>query len=1479
MNNLATAEPIDEERKSIRTEILEEIIRRKDVYKKSPADMISAFNREIETEKEYNGRQLLELLQNADDENSEEVSIELDTENNVLSIKNKGIDCTSFSANGVRSLMISNLSTKTSKKFIGNKGLGFRSIINWSERVSIRSNRLKIEFSNQIVNDVFDELFSIEERNAIRKAQKLPDSIYPIPFLSVPKVTEDINQDWNTSIDIGFKDGFLGDIRKQIDELKSEILLFLNSIQTLTVFVDGKCIKSIDKVNLSEKWNVYEHKGVLPKELWDKENEEEFFDLKIALQDNLCCDIREVFAYFPTKLAVDFPFIIHGTFELNSSRNEINDSKKNRFILKELVNLIVDTAKTLTRENASYKALELLSYKNENNILFELGFYDEIDSAIEELEIFPCLDGSYKKKSEVIFIDSLSLFISSISMEKLFPNLLIPNNTEVDIHSFELNTSVQTQSLTELSKNIVNIEDRASMIHMFYTTFNHKHKYEFLIDSEEELISLDDEVYTPSTVDISVPDYVSIKFIHKELYELLLQKFEYEIDSSDKARELQRLLKEITNIQQYQPTPVLQKIVSNANRLIKDNEGDAKEVVTKMVSSLYENYSKLSSPQQIPDSKIQLYNQSGTLVDARNMYLSDYYPSGELTEFLFKGIFAEDLFLSSPEHYGLMDKDPEELERFFLWLGVNKHSKFIEHKNKRNSDYEKFVFQHVNRPAGYRYSSLTYKEISKFNYIAEHISLEKMVIWFLRDSDIFSQLDDLSNSDIFSYDRTSEHTGYYGHSVATKPSFIKYQVKSLGLFKDFFFGNDKLSSLVNETSFDFEFEAFEDYGISRSDIESLLLKIGAIDKFEKLSLEAVQRAIVELPAKSPDGKQSQAMYKLGIKHFEHNNQSIDLSEAMLFAVKGEERGYFPSDKVFYNGNIKLPRKISSTVPILNYPRRQSTQNVTQFLGIQNLNALNVIVRKMSQLTNLTQDFSNFLEKITPYILVYRIQDIEKDQSARAELAKLKRYNIVLCEDVEYLIEREAFQLDNNDYIRNEHDFIIKVSPQSTIEELRHDFEFQETFADIVGLIFDIQDTRIFRDVVKEKSTYLEKIIRNDIGEEELIRTKELLGISDEYYSFWKTVYSLLGREYEFSTNKQLLENISINLNLKSDINNISYKDLNSYQSCQNIEVLFDELDIQISDFNSSEHAYYKIDFTDYHKRNLKLQFERNLYSFKQKLYTWCISNSKEAAFTTIIKEYESSQKFIEEYSLKNKSYQSVNYDLVIQDYINQNFELGEVTLTGINFDEVYAKNEKLIDVDVLEESFELISMLFFSHKLKEVENAIEKIKAEKRLFDELQSKLDEERKPPKSIKNVELDKPKNNGYHKPKNKKPFKHSNATNNGKKVRGNKSEKDVYESLVETYGADKVTWVSKVSDGDGYDIKYINECGITKYVEVKTYSGNKFFLTINELEFARQHTDDYEIFLVSDDILKICNVDFDDKERFHLESREYVVSLFIQ
>ena len=55
-----------------------------EVYSSDESRMVADFNNERETIKEYNGRQILELLQNADDEESEKVLIKLDTDKQIL---------------------------------------------------------------------------------------------------------------------------------------------------------------------------------------------------------------------------------------------------------------------------------------------------------------------------------------------------------------------------------------------------------------------------------------------------------------------------------------------------------------------------------------------------------------------------------------------------------------------------------------------------------------------------------------------------------------------------------------------------------------------------------------------------------------------------------------------------------------------------------------------------------------------------------------------------------------------------------------------------------------------------------------------------------------------------------------------------------------------------------------------------------------------------------------------------------------------------------------------------------------------------------------------------------------------------------------------------------------------------------------------------------------------------------------------------
>ncbi len=194
-----------------------------DIFQKDYARMIKEYKTEKAITNDYNGRQLLELIQNADDAKSDTILIKLNKAKNTLSISNKG---ESFIAEGYRSLMLSGLSSKIKKTYIGNKGLGFRSIINWSESVKILSNNLSVEFSEKIKTKTFLELYNKKEQNKIREEFSFAETVIPFPFLAIPEIKDYTNGNYTTTIELKYKNEnwILEDIIKQVKELKPEVL-------------------------------------------------------------------------------------------------------------------------------------------------------------------------------------------------------------------------------------------------------------------------------------------------------------------------------------------------------------------------------------------------------------------------------------------------------------------------------------------------------------------------------------------------------------------------------------------------------------------------------------------------------------------------------------------------------------------------------------------------------------------------------------------------------------------------------------------------------------------------------------------------------------------------------------------------------------------------------------------------------------------------------------------------------------------------------------------------------------------------------------------------------------------------------------------------------------------------------------------------------------------------------------------------------
>ncbi|MDT8854990.1 hypothetical protein RNZ50_08145 [Paracoccaceae bacterium Fryx2] len=162
-------------------------------YLAKPDFMAGHYKGERSTAKDYAGRELLELLQNAADAAMEaggQGRVRIDVTEHGLCVANTGKP---FRTGGVRSLMTSHTSDKPEQKvaLIGAKGLGFRSLLNWSVEPFITSGELEIGFSRDAAVRHVESLALTNSKIRKLLASSGPK---PVPVLAFPLVGSDLAQ-------------------------------------------------------------------------------------------------------------------------------------------------------------------------------------------------------------------------------------------------------------------------------------------------------------------------------------------------------------------------------------------------------------------------------------------------------------------------------------------------------------------------------------------------------------------------------------------------------------------------------------------------------------------------------------------------------------------------------------------------------------------------------------------------------------------------------------------------------------------------------------------------------------------------------------------------------------------------------------------------------------------------------------------------------------------------------------------------------------------------------------------------------------------------------------------------------------------------------------------------------------------------------------------------------------------------------------
>ncbi len=349
-------------------------------------ELIVENNIEMRDIKGYHGREIFELLQNADDAYQKSIDsgeipecdleVKIEYTGNILRVSNTG---TLFDKDGIKSIVEGNNSTKTGGGYIGNKGTGFRSVLNWAERVRISSGNINIEFSEK---HAYDVLNTIKNEPQIAKQLKKRPDLY-IPMLALPEVRDEREINNGTEIEIETDPDRCKDrygVTEQIESMDLRILLFMPNIKSICIITENKKIlytkendtgmsdSVILKKTVNSEPDTEERYYLFRKKipcLADEEGQIKDVQLAIAVPENSdSFRNAHLYSFFPL-LNTESPFncVLHATYELDDHRDSVIRNDVNSRIMEKQLEFIIETAEKFIGKD-DYTAYRIITPSN-----------------------------------------------------------------------------------------------------------------------------------------------------------------------------------------------------------------------------------------------------------------------------------------------------------------------------------------------------------------------------------------------------------------------------------------------------------------------------------------------------------------------------------------------------------------------------------------------------------------------------------------------------------------------------------------------------------------------------------------------------------------------------------------------------------------------------------------------------------------------------------------------------------------------------------------------------------------------------------------------------------------------------------------------------------------------------------------------------------------------------------------------------------
>ncbi len=890
-----------------------------------PALLISSYRQEIFTTRDYEGREILELLQNASDQAREaevpgRVVIELLQEG--LVVANSGA---AFSIDGVKSLEVAYLSSKPYKRrqYIGNKGLGFRSVLNWTHSPIILSGALGLAYSKQVSKRVLNELLveSLELTELVAEQRGESDTLV-IPVLPFPGYNErgaidaliedeaarrllDRCSAWRqegytTAIGMPFTEPeFFDAAYDQIEALRPEVLLFVDHLDEVRFLVpekeervwlqDGDDYASMVLENQEPLgiWQVHRTQGEVPDDQLDEDQKSPLsYELIVAVPEVEKLDelqVSPLFSHFPTTITLPLPVVCHATLELDQSRNHIQQRHSNHFVFERLAEFLADVAEKRAQVYPSgVKAgfRMLMPLETYSNDFKREEFPQQLVKEATQREIVPTLGGHAMLAENVRSLPGADdSWLPVLGFEEI-----VPVSSKKEQEFFD-DLGVEGLEFDEFRNRLLavgelSIDQRADLIAglIEHEIYPEAHTSSLLLAPENERIPDHATVFIAPHGDTvpSLPKWVTLWFLDDGLRQKLMLSLRVK-----EVRELQSKLSSF-GVREYSLAQLIRRLVATANQRKKQQPDSAALIERELLSLVFAFFLDEGISGNRPAfpgrTSLPLMNQAGETVAADTLYMGGGYGAhGNIMQGLYGGWSPEKLIVE-PNSLGLTASD-SVLQEFLKWVGVAVWPRETT-LDKHDSDYLNHVLDRISYPALFeeyvvesqseigRVSLDSIKSLDGLEEILEHADPVAITAWLALDTRATDwsrkRADHANLTTLQGYDRNRRK---YSGSL---PGYVYWRIESTEWLldkdrnklrpKDCVFGERAIEALFPKPARP-EIEALKPYGIEERDLVVGWRRGGVITSLAELDLEDIYTRLYELPERQPKGKSARSLYR------------------------------------------------------------------------------------------------------------------------------------------------------------------------------------------------------------------------------------------------------------------------------------------------------------------------------------------------------------------------------------------------------------------------------------------------------------------------------------------------------------------------------------------------------------------------------------------------------------------------------------------